>query len=83
MVAQHNTRKAPDGTPPIRYDALRKCLELVGYVAEAEGATVHMPRIGAGLAGGDWKTIEQIVIDEICGRGVDVTVYDLAVGKRR
>jgi O-acetyl-ADP-ribose deacetylase (regulator of RNase III) len=36
-----------------------------------------MPRIGAGLAGGDWATIAQIIQDELCAHDVNVTVYDL------
>jgi hypothetical protein len=40
-------------------------------------ATVHMPRIGSGLAGGDWNRIESIV-NETLGF-IEITVYDLPV----
>jgi len=36
-----------------------------------------MPRIGAGLAGGDWDTIEAIITEELCAHDIPVTVYDL------
>jgi len=36
-----------------------------------------MPRIGAGLAGGDWREIKQIICDELAAHDLAVTVYDL------
>lgn len=62
---------------PIRYDALEKALNLVGTVATYEKASIHMPRIGAGLAGGDWSIIEAIIIKTLCDKNIDVYVYDL------
>ncbi len=59
---------------PIRYNALRECLTAVNYVAVQTGATLHCPRFGAGLSGGDWNIIEQIIKDVVT---VDVFVYDL------
>jgi hypothetical protein len=49
----------------------------VAKFAKQQGATVHMPRIGAGLAGGDWGKISRIIEDELAGKGVEVTVYTL------
>jgi hypothetical protein len=40
------------------------------------GASVHMPRIGCGLAGSKWTRIEPLIEQYLCGRGVTVTVYD-------
>jgi O-acetyl-ADP-ribose deacetylase (regulator of RNase III) len=74
MIGQHLIRPAADGTPPIRYEAVRQALEKVNHVAEKIGATLHMPRIGCGLAGGSWKDIEAILEEVVT---VDVTVYDL------
>lgn len=63
--------------PPIRYDALAEGLVKVADKAIELNATVHMPRIGCGLAGGDW-TIVQALINTILGdRGIRVYVYDL------
>ena len=42
-----------------------------------EFASVHMPRIGTGQAGGSWSIIEDLVDNELCAHGVPVTVYDL------
>ncbi|MFE3494555.1 hypothetical protein [Streptomyces sp. NPDC059175] len=40
------------------------------------GASVHMPRIGCGLAGGRWSRVEPLVVERLVARGVAVTVYD-------
>jgi len=39
-------------TPPVRYDAIRLGLRSVWTFAAERSASVHMPRIGCGLAGG-------------------------------
>ena len=75
MVSQHGMRTGSQG-PPIRYDAVDRCLTAVGDSALSLGATVHMPRIGTGLAGGRWERIEPIIVATLCERGVATTVYD-------
>lgn len=78
MIAQRGIGKDPDGRPCIRYGALERCLEYLGSCLSVEkGASVHMPRIGAGLAGGDWKRIERIIVEKLCLYQIPVTVYDL------
>lgn len=64
------------GRPPIRYDAVRGGLSRVRDFARKNGATVHMPRIGCGLAGGKWKDMEYVIEEELTNQGVHVTVYD-------
>jgi O-acetyl-ADP-ribose deacetylase (regulator of RNase III) len=76
MVAQRGTKKGSSGPPPIRYDAVAACLREVAAKALELGASVHMPRIGCGLAGGEWSRIEPLIEEQLCGRGVPVTVYD-------
>lgn len=75
MIGQHGIRTGSGG-PPIRYDALRAALDVVGKSAEVLGASVHMPRIGCGLAGGRWELVEPLIRDAFSERGVAVTVYD-------
>ena len=41
------------GDSPLCYVALAEALDELGRHAASKGATVHMPRIGSGLAGGD------------------------------
>lgn len=73
MIAQEGTRTGSKG-PPIRYEALRTCLGHVRGYADSFKASVHMPRIGTGLAGGDWRVIEPIIQEQL--QGVSVYVYD-------
>ncbi len=75
MVAQHGMRTGSSG-PPIRYEAVERCLATVADQAAALAVTVHLPRIGCGLAGGRWERIEPIVIATLCARGIATTVYD-------
>jgi len=58
----------------LSHDALEKCLMIVNTTAKNYNASIHMPRIGIGLGGGNWETIEQI-INSCCN--VPVFVYDL------
>ena len=61
---------------PIKYWAIRQGLKEVAEVAkENNNASIHMPRMGAGLAGGDWNRIEEIINETLIG--LDVTVYSL------
>ena|ERR1041385_5958025 len=76
MIGQHGVYEA-DGIPPIRYNAIRECLKKVYTFAKEHNASIHSPRFGAGLAGGKWEEIEKIIAEELVGRGVEVTIYDL------
>lgn len=77
MVGQHGIRKT-GGSPPIRYDAVETALETVGKKALERVASVHLPRIGCGLAGGFWDKIEPLIEMQICDKGIMVYVYDFA-----
>jgi len=76
LIGQRDVRRV-EGVPPVRYEAIRKGLQRVAAKARQLGASVHMPRIGCGLAGGQWEEVAKIV-EELVNRGVPVTVYDLA-----
>lgn len=75
MVAQHGIGRRR-GVPPIRYDALAESLAALHQRAFAMSASVHMPRIGCGLAGGTWDVIAPLVYDKLVSRGTPVVVYD-------
>ena len=75
MIAQRGMKTGSEG-PPIRYEAVRTCLMRLALEAKGLGASVHMPRIGCGLAGGKWEEIEPIIFDQLIARGIEVTVYD-------
>ena len=76
MAAQHGIAKAP-GDSPIRYGALEECLEKVAAAAAKKNAVVQMPKIGAGLAGGDWGKIEKIIDRALLQKNIAVYVVSL------
>lgn len=76
LIGQRDVRTV-GGIPPVRYEAIRKGLQTVAKEAQRLKASIHMPRIGCGLAGGRWEEVGKIVEDELANRGVSVTVYDL------
>jgi len=83
LIGQEGTikRNVTRNLPPVRYVAIEKGLqELVAinsYRHPNDKLSVHMPRIGSGLAGGNWKIIETIIEETLCAAGIEVTVYDL------
>jgi len=67
--------------PPIRYGFLSKCMSQVGAFCRADAqswASIHAPRFGSGLAGGNWDVIEQMILEHWVDNGIDVTIYDLS-----
>lgn len=78
LIGQRDVIRGMDGSPPVRYDAIRKGLIRVSAFARQMQATVHMPRIGCGLAGGTWDQIEPLIVHELTAAGVETFVYDLA-----
>ena len=77
MIGQRNIKTASSGIPPVRYEAIAAALSKVAVFAIRNNVTVHMPRIGCGLAGGTWDKMEPIIEAELISKGVRVTVYDL------
>ena len=75
MVAQRGYGES--NKPRIKYSALKLCLELLADAAARRGASVHMPRIGSGQAGGNWDVISELIEDALCARGIKVYVYTL------
>jgi O-acetyl-ADP-ribose deacetylase (regulator of RNase III) len=65
--------------PPIRYEALKKCMEqvlrIVNVLKEQKKVSIACPLFGSGLAGGSWDVISKM-IEEIWHDN-NVTVYYL------
>lgn len=72
MIAQHSIISKGE-KKPIRYDALDKCLKEVYSRCLKIGMNLHMPKIGSGLAQGDWNEIEKIILSNI---KVDTFIYE-------
>ncbi|MDF9816508.1 O-acetyl-ADP-ribose deacetylase (regulator of RNase III) [Streptomyces sp. SPB162] len=60
----------------MRYEAIDAALAKLAARAAELDASVHLPRIGCGLAGGRWECVEPLVRGRLAERGVVVTVYD-------
>ncbi|MDH6115760.1 macro domain-containing protein [Kitasatospora sp. GAS204B] len=75
MIGQHGTRTGSKGVP-VRYEAIDTALDTLAERVVELAASVHMPRIGCGLAGGRWERVEPLVLARLADRGIAVTVYD-------
>ena len=73
MVAQSGY--GPSTRPRIRYAALSDTLDQLQEVALEQSASVHMPRIGTGQAGGNWELIRELIDERLVRRGTPVFVY--------
>ena len=81
MVGQRGIRTGSKGVP-VRYEAIDLALERLADRAAELGASVHMPRMGCGLAGGKWPSVEPLITERLVRRGIAVTVYDHGEGTR-
>ena len=67
----HYGKNHSDGvSKPLDYEALTMCMRKINH--EFKGMRIGLPQIGAGLAGGDWNRIKQIIQTEL--KDCDVTV---------
>jgi O-acetyl-ADP-ribose deacetylase (regulator of RNase III) len=58
----------------VSYDALVNCFDAISF---ADISELAMPKIGAGLGGGDWSIIEAIINSKLIKKGIKVKVYEL------
>lgn len=72
MIAQKGIRSKTN-MRPVQYDWLAECLKSLQYQLTPE-YYVFMPKIGTGLGGGDWNTIEKLINEHITN---PVFVYTL------
>ncbi|MGY1579214.1 macro domain-containing protein [Streptomyces sp. MN13] len=80
MIGQRGIRTGSKGIP-VRYEAIDTALGRLADKALELDASVHMPRIGCGLAGGKWSRVEPLISERLVARGVPVTVYDHGEGR--
>jgi len=67
----HYGKNHIDGSEkPIDYEALTLCMRKINH--NYKGKKIGLPKIGAGLAGGDWNVIAKIIEREL--KDLDVTV---------
>ena len=60
----HYGKNHVDGvSKPLDYEALTLCMRKINHIFK--GKHIGLPKIGAGLAGGDWERIKQIIQTEL------------------
>lgn len=79
------------GNPPVRYDWIETGFNhVLNHLKIADKRysdlllpilpyVINMPRIGCGLAGGNWEIIEELIKEIFIKNGYRVIVYDLKV----
>jgi len=82
MIAQHGISRDLVNYRPIRYDSLEGCLGKLAaavrslqFLSPKDKVTVHMPRIGCGLAGGTWDVVGELIEENLWD--IECYVYDL------
>lgn len=78
LFGQHGIRTVFNPTV-IRYDAVEQGLKKLRYrleKASLEDVSIHMPKIGSGLAGGNWQIIENIINKVFDGSNIPIYVYN-------
>ena len=58
---------------PLDYEALTLCMRKINRIFA--GKKIGMPKIGCGLAGGDWNTVEKIIKTELKNCNVTIVEY--------
>ena len=59
---------------PLDYEALTLCLKKINH--KFTGLDVGLPKIGCGLAGGDWKKVKKIIKKELNKCNVTVVIFE-------
>lgn len=57
----------------VNYEAIRKCMKWIKK--EHSGKRIGFPKIGAGLAGGNWTLISSIINEELSEEDVTLVEY--------
>ena len=63
-----------ENTRHVSYDAVDDCMVRIGQYSEPQ-TRISIPKIGAGLGGGDWKVIEAIINHRLSE--FNITVWEL------
>jgi O-acetyl-ADP-ribose deacetylase (regulator of RNase III) len=70
----HYGRNHTDGVKtPIDYEALTLCMRKINNVFKNKH--IGLPKIGAGLAGGDWNRIQSIIRSELIDCKVTIVIF--------
>lgn len=59
---------------PLDYNALALCLKKINHVFS--GLKIGLPKIGCGLAGGEWKMVKNMIKKELKDCDVTIVIYE-------
>lgn len=77
-ITQEFYGRGDDNNQYVDYDAVHKCMgALRKYCEEQDLHTIAIPKIGAGLGGGEWLKIEGIIRYEFEDTDIKISVYEL------
>lgn len=65
----------PRGIQHADYDAIDDVMESLSLYTKHKNLRVGVPKIGAGLAGGDWQIIESIILRHFVDQDLTVYIY--------
>lgn len=75
-ATQFNYGSPKSGEVYADYPAIKKCFKLAKQYAKAHGLSIATPKIGAGLAGGNWEIIKKIIEDEFSDYEISIYYYN-------
>lgn len=70
-----------DGKRYVNYASIVTCFRTLSNLIP-EGEILAIPKIGCGLAGGDWNIVEQLINDTV-GDDLEIWVYELEDSQKR
>lgn len=70
----YGTNHTDGASKPFDYEAFTLCMRKINHVFRNKH--IGLPQIGAGLAGGDWEIIKQIIKQEFKDCDVTVVIYN-------
>lgn len=65
-----------DGKKYVNYAAIVLCFDKLKMIKHRFDGPIAIPKIGCGLAGGDWNIVEQLINDTV-GDELEIWVYEL------
>jgi len=77
LIGQRDIKRSKGDIPPKRYEAVATGLQKVAVFSKEKNASVYMPRIGCGYAGGAWDKMEPVIQVALVDQGIPFTFYDL------
>lgn len=75
IVVNSYTQYVPNARmKPLDYEALALCMRKINHTYK--GKHIGLPKIGAGLAGGDWNRIREIIQRELVDCEITVVLFE-------